>query len=238
MRYMIIAACLTGTTVYAQDAEEFIRDNTLAIFYHELGHALIDVMELPIYGQEEDAADVASVMLMHLLYDNETATQMVMSTAQAFSAEAAEEGGDVAFWGVHGASEQRYYNTICIFYGGDPANREEMITVMGLPEERAETCEEEFWQADYSWGNALAEIATDEPGETFVLDVRSDDAPITALAMEEEVAALNNDFALDVTLPVIVEECGEPNAYYDPSERAITMCVEFEAYLAELYDAQ
>ncbi|MEL6573077.1 MAG: DUF4344 domain-containing metallopeptidase [Pseudomonadota bacterium] len=236
MKYTCFAAVLLTTPAMAQDAEEFVRDNVLAIFYHELGHALIDVLELPIYGQEEDAADVASVMLMHYLYDNEVATQMVMSTAQAFSAEAAEEAGDVAFWGVHGASEQRYYNTICIFYGGDPDNREEMITVMGLPEERAETCGEEFDQADYSWGNVLADISTDDPSDSFVLNIRSDDAPITALAMEEEVAALNFDFVLPVSLPVIVEDCGEANAFYDPDAREITMCTEFEAYLAELFD--
>jgi len=236
MRLVCAAAALLATPAAAQDAEEFVRDNVLAIFYHELGHALIDVLDLPIYGQEEDAADVASVMLLHYLYDNEVATQMVMSTAKAFSAEAAEEAGQVAFWGVHGASEQRYFNTICIFYGGDPVNREEMITVMGLPEERAETCADEFDQADYSWGNVLVDIAADDPGASFILDVRSDDAPTTALAMEEEVAALNVDFTLPVSLPVIVEDCGEANAFYDPQAQAITMCTEFETYLASLYE--
>lgn len=234
MKYPALIASLLATPVAAQDAEEFVRDNVLAIFYHELGHALIDVLELPIFGQEEDAADVASVMLMHYLYENDVATQMVMSTAQAFSAEADEEHGEVAFWGVHGASEQRYYNLICIFYGGDPDNREDMITVMGLPEERAETCPEEFDQADYSWGNVLADISTDDPGDSFVLDLRGDDAPVTALAMEEEVAALNADFVLPVSLPVIVEDCGEANAFYDPASREITMCTEFEGYLLEL----
>lgn len=234
MKRLILIASLFATPAVAQDAEEFVRDNTLAIFYHELGHALIDVLELPIFGQEEDAADVASAMLMHYLYDNEVATQMVMSTAQAFTVEAAEEAGDVAFWGVHGASEQRYYNLLCIFYGGDPENREEMITVMGLPEERAETCPEEFDQADFSWGNVLADIATDNPADSFVLELRSDEAPITARAMEEEVAALNADFVLPVSLPVIVEACGEANAFYDPESREVTMCVEFETYLEEL----
>lgn len=238
MKYITLTAAMLATPVIAEDAEEFIRDNTLAIFYHELGHALIDVLELPIYGQEEDAADNASVMLMHYLYEEEVANQMVMATAQAFSVEAAEEAGNVAFWGVHGASEQRYYNLLCIFYGGDPENREEMITVMGLPEERAETCEEEFWQADYSWGNALDEIATDEPGESFVLDIRSDAGPTTALAMEEEVAALNNDFILPTAVTVIVEDCDEANAFYDPGTREIIMCTEFEAYLAELFETK
>ncbi|MDG2454039.1 MAG: DUF4344 domain-containing metallopeptidase, partial [Paracoccaceae bacterium] len=71
MKSMILAAglALVATGVVAQDREEFIRDNILAIFYHEFGHALIDVRDLPIFGQEEDAADVASVMLMHSLYE-------------------------------------------------------------------------------------------------------------------------------------------------------------------------
>ncbi len=79
---------LLGTTAQAQDAEEYIRDNILSIFYNELGHALIDLLELPIFGQEEDAADVASVMLMHVLYEEEAAQVMVMPTGDAFLAEA------------------------------------------------------------------------------------------------------------------------------------------------------
>jgi hypothetical protein len=226
---------LLAGPVAAQDAEEYVRDNILAIFYHELGHALIDLRNLPIYGQEEDAADVASVMLMHLLYDEEAANQMVISTADAFLAEALEEEGDIPFWDTHGANEQRYYNTICIFYGGNPDARSDMIEVMGLPEERQDWCPTEFEQADHSWGNALAEISTDEPGESFVLGDIDDAAPIIAETIRAEVAALNKDFALDTSLPISVQSCGEPNAYYDPQTKSITMCTEFEQHLYTLY---
>jgi hypothetical protein len=70
----------------------------LAIFYHALGHASIDLRQLPIYGQEEDAADVASVILMHALYDEEAVQAMVISTADAFLAEAEKGAGEIAFY--------------------------------------------------------------------------------------------------------------------------------------------
>lgn len=50
MKYLAAALALTATTATARDAEEYIRDNTLAIFYHELGHAPIDILKLPIFG--------------------------------------------------------------------------------------------------------------------------------------------------------------------------------------------
>ncbi len=62
---LLSVTILCATPLAAQDEarNEFVRDNLLAVFYHELGHALIERLELPIYGQEEDAADVAAVML-------------------------------------------------------------------------------------------------------------------------------------------------------------------------------
>ena len=35
----------------------FIANEVIATFYHELGHALIDVLHLPVLGKQEDAAD-------------------------------------------------------------------------------------------------------------------------------------------------------------------------------------
>lgn len=234
--WLAAVALMVPHLALADDAEEFIRSNILAIFYHEFGHALIDLRQLPIYGQEEDAADVASVMLMHMLYEDDAATQLVMDTADAFYAEAMAEAGELAFWDVHGASEQRYYNTICIFYGGDPDNREDMIDVMGLPEYRAASCPEEFDQAAYSWGVALEEIIIDAPGNSFVLDIKDDSAPVMSATIAAELEALNNDFGLDQPLPVIVDSCGEANAYYDPQAQSITMCTEFEPHLQALFD--
>ncbi len=54
-----------------------IKANVLAIFYHELGHAVMDVMDVPIFGEEEDAADVMSVLLIDWLFSEEAAQDNV-----------------------------------------------------------------------------------------------------------------------------------------------------------------
>ena len=43
------------------NSDQFVHDNLLATRYHEIGHAMIDQLELSLLGQEKDAADVASV---------------------------------------------------------------------------------------------------------------------------------------------------------------------------------
>lgn len=238
MKYALpFVLTLLGTTAHAQDAEEYIRDNVLSIFYHELGHALIDFLDLPIFGQEEDAADVASVMLIHMLYEEEAAQNMILATGDAFLAEAQNEAGNVAFWGTHGASEQRFYNMICIFYGGDIEARAELAELAALPEDRAAWCETEFEQATGSWGMVLEAMAVEEPSETFVLGGQDETASVTLNAIREELTALNNDFGLSEPLVVNVESCGEANAFYDPETKQITMCTEFEDYLREIYES-
>ena len=48
----------------ASEEDDFVASNIISVFYHELGHAVIDMMGVPIFGQEEDAADVFSILLL------------------------------------------------------------------------------------------------------------------------------------------------------------------------------
>ncbi|WP_299138085.1 DUF4344 domain-containing metallopeptidase [uncultured Tateyamaria sp.] len=214
----------------AQDA--FVEANLLGIFYHELGHALIDVLGLPVFGQEEDAADVASILMIDAFYDEEAAQDLAYDASFGFLAEA-DAAGDVAYWDVHGPDEQRFYNTVCLFYGGNPDARDDFASDMGLPEDRAETCAEEYEQALDSWGAAFDEISGAGESLAFV----DGDAPsLTSDVIAAEVAALNADFLLPEAVTVRVEPCGEANAFYDPQNVAIIMCTEFEGHLRHLYD--
>src|SRR5262249_60885285 len=43
---------------------EFVVGNTLFALVHEVGHALISEMGLPVLGREEDAADTYAVLAM------------------------------------------------------------------------------------------------------------------------------------------------------------------------------
>ncbi|MEO0636816.1 MAG: DUF4344 domain-containing metallopeptidase, partial [Pseudomonadota bacterium] len=44
--------------------ESFVASNVIGTFYHELAHAVIDVQSVAVLGQEEDAADVFSILLI------------------------------------------------------------------------------------------------------------------------------------------------------------------------------
>ena len=85
-------AALAATPAMAQEA--FVKANILGIFYHEMGHAIIDVEGVPIFGQEEDAADVFSIYLIDALYEPAYAEELAYEAAWGFLGEALlREGG-------------------------------------------------------------------------------------------------------------------------------------------------
>ncbi|GGD43384.1 DUF4344 domain-containing metallopeptidase [Sinisalibacter lacisalsi] len=234
------AAAMIGVATAAgasdHDGEDwFVADNVLGIFYHELGHALVDIEGIPIFGQEEDAADVFSIFLIDVLFEEETAVDLAYNAAFGFWAEAllsAQEGFETAWWDVHGPDEQRFYNTVCLFYGAAPEDRDDFAADLDLPEERAETCAEEYWLAAESWGGVLDEISERQDGHEIVF--ASGDG-FAADILRDEIAALNADLRLALPLAVSVEACDEPNAFYDPETTEIVFCAEFEDHLRALY---
>lgn len=232
MRGVFLGAVLLASPV-AADEDAFVEANVIGIFYHEFGHALIDILGLPVFGQEEDAADVASILLIDAFFEEEAAQALSYDAAFGFLAEA-DAAGEVAYWAVHGPDEQRFYNTVCLFYGANPDAREEFAIDMGLPEERADTCADEFALASDSWGPAFDEIAG--RGSSVSFDGGGFDT-LTSDVIGQEVAALNRDFLLPEPLVVRVEACGEANAFYDLETVEIVMCAEFEDHLRALYAA-
>src|SRR5690606_30706803 len=151
----------------------------------EIGHALIDLLELPVLGQEEDAADVLAVVMTDRLWLEDHARAAANATALSYRFSTEDDTDEPAFWGVHGPDSQRFYNIVCLFYGADTDTRADFAEAHDLPDERAETCEEEFALADASWGPFLDSIAIDEeapPAASFVFEDRS--------GGEDEIAAL------------------------------------------------
>lgn len=229
------AVALTSTVAADEAEDAFVEANILAIFYHELGHAMIDLLQLPVFGQEEDAADVASILMIDAFFEPEAAIDLAYDAAFGFAAEAMmgeAEGEEVAWWGVHGPNEQRFYNTVCLFYGADPEARDDFAADMGLPEERAETCEEEFELAWGSWGPVLDELF-EARGVPLRFDAQA--RGLTAEVIAAEVDALNAEFRWPQELRVVVAPCGTANAWYDPNAVEVTMCTEFADHLRELY---
>ena len=134
--------------VTRQDA---IHGPVFQILLHESSHALFDLLQVPILGREEDAADqVASLILLHL--SPADARRVVNGSAYFFAATAKAEPIDKgAFADVHGLSWQRFYNLACIAYGSDRKRYRAIVAKGYLPKERAKGCGEEYGQVDFAF---------------------------------------------------------------------------------------
>lgn len=220
-----------------EDAARFVTSNVVGTFYHELGHALIDVLQLPVLGREEDAADTLSGLMIHQLWEEDSANAMIADSANAYilyDAENAVAPEEQSYSDEHGLDLQRYYNLICLFYGANPEGRAEIAKTFELPEDRAERCPDEFAQADASWGAMLKKIEgkTYKNGLVMAPDLPKD--PIVQILVDE-VKSFNESYSLPENVTVTVAPCGEANAFYYPDERSITICTEYAEDLARVW---
>lgn len=129
--------------------------------FHELGHALVDVLDLPITGREEDAVDQLSTTLL-LAGDETEGPGMVLQAAHWFilQAEIDREAGldinDLPFYDEHAMNPTRFYNLICWVYGSNPDAYWDLAT-QWLPESRADRCSDEYRRFVEAWDRLLAE---------------------------------------------------------------------------------
>lgn len=230
--------CLAFEMPKDDGAARFVSSNVISTFYHEVGHALIDVLGLPVLGREEDAADTLSALLTHHIWNEEAATGIVYDSTFAYwaaSVEAEKAGAELPYADTHSLDLQRYYNLVCLYLGADPEERADEAAELGLPEDRAEGCEEEFQLADDSWG-VLLDGLNPEAGTKGLRLVGSDPEtdPIAAI-LAEEIRTLNQTYGLPVEIEVTIESCGEANAFYFADTRSITICTEYADDLVRLY---
>ena len=220
-------------------AAAFVRSNLIATFYHEMGHGLIDILDLAVPGREEDAADSLSALMIDRFWSEDAAVELTRNTAAAFvlfDRQTESDGSDQAYWDTHSLDLQRYDNLVCLFYGASPEVRAGLADELGLPEQRRESCPEEYQQASDSWGAMLDGMPPQDHGPGLRLVGPADRNPLTAL-IAEEIEALNGEYGLPVFVDVTVETCGEANAFYDPRARRIVICEEYAEELARLFAA-
>lgn len=136
------------------ERDEAVSGAFIFIFFHELGHALIDVYELPITGKEEDAVDQLSTWILTDGTDGGELT--AINGAIAFALLGDGGGSELPFWDEHSLSQQRFYNTICLVYGQNTKKYAEFVKNGTLPPNRAARCSNEYAQIDRAWSKLLA----------------------------------------------------------------------------------
>ncbi|MFN3329530.1 MAG: DUF4344 domain-containing metallopeptidase, partial [Pyrinomonadaceae bacterium] len=124
------------------------------VFLHEISHALIDVYQLPITGNEEDAADrLSSIICLEKL--GEEGVQSILAIADAFKIEAKRKPFKTRnLADEHLMQEQRAFVSLCMIYGSDP-NKYSYIAKKYLPADRTQSCLSEYEKILRSWSGLL-----------------------------------------------------------------------------------
>ncbi|HEX3927429.1 MAG TPA: DUF4344 domain-containing metallopeptidase [Gemmatimonadales bacterium] len=139
-----------------QDHEAYLIDGTVMFaLMHELGHALVDVLHLPITGREEDAVDQLAITL--LLQQGAAGDSLAFGAVGWFATtNQLDQFDSLTFADVHPVNLQRVYNILCWVYGRDPARHPEVVSRDLVPDDRREQCTDEFLQMKRSWTELLA----------------------------------------------------------------------------------
>jgi hypothetical protein len=141
--------------------QRYLRQLYLYVTMHELGHALIDVLDLPVVGREEDAADQFAT----LFFVNTMDLSLIMGVVLAAQFFRRADADQTVYWDSHSFGEVRYYQLLCLIYGGAPGARDTLSTV--LPSARADQCIAEYRQIRRGWNRLLAPHRGDR-GDMFV----------------------------------------------------------------------
>jgi hypothetical protein len=136
-------------------ARQMMYGATVFFAYHELGHALIDVYDLPAVGREEDAVDQLSLAILMEDLSDEGTIAALAGIAVFKKLSANETPTPKSYADEHSLSSVRYYNIACWMYGRDTRKFATFATQGILPQKRAVRCGSEYSKLSRAWNRLL-----------------------------------------------------------------------------------
>ena len=135
-------------TVHGISAEDAKIGQLLWLSLHEVGHATFDIFGVPIFGNEEIAADnFASYVMLQFA----EARQLIIGAAwkwnayvQNYKMNPVVQVRLAGFASDHGLPQERFYNVLCMAFGSDPVVFADFVKEGYLPRVRAANCVREY----------------------------------------------------------------------------------------------
>jgi hypothetical protein len=120
---------------------------------HEVALATFDILELPVWGREADAADKLAGFIM-VQFGKDVALKVMVGAAWYF--DATERTWNESDYASETSPEaQRFFNYLCIAFGSDPATFKFLIDQKMLPVRRAQRCTNEFYALRFAFAKTI-----------------------------------------------------------------------------------
>jgi hypothetical protein len=225
---------------------EFVTGNTMFVMAHEMGHALIGQMNMPVLGREEDAADSFAIVTA-LKMGSGLSERVLIEAARGWvlaSKRDKKKGNALSFYDEHGLDLQRAYNAVCFMYGSDPTKYKTLATDTKLPEERQSSCVVDWKNTAWSWEEMLKPHlrAPDEPKVAIKVEYQEAEkytmqiGILRHMGLLEAFAAHAADrYVWPNPFSIVARSCEEPNARWQNGARTLTLCYELANYFMELF---
>jgi DNA-binding Xre family transcriptional regulator len=229
------------------DMIEFVVGNMLFVGFHELGHALIHELGLPVLGREEDAADSFATLAM-INIGTDFSTQVLVQAARGWFLSAnrdRKEGDKLEFYDEHGLDQQRAYQIVCLMVGWNEDKFKELADWVHMPPERQDSCAGDYSNAEYSWNAELKPFRRAPNQPKSKIDINYGDAKgklevyersLRAIGYLETIAGYAEELIVwPRPISIVLQECGDANAQWSPVTRSEMLCYELADDFFELY---
>lgn len=113
------------------------------IYFHELGHAMVDLLDVPYFGKQEDVADQIATYMTLQFRDVKSTSNTIVGALWFFRKKTAVYA-KAHFAGTHSLNEQRQFNIVCWSYGSNPPQYAAVAKYARLPKARADRCPGEY----------------------------------------------------------------------------------------------
>lgn len=124
---------------------------------HEMGHAMFDLLDVPVLGRQEDASDQFATYIM-LQFGKEQARRFIMGAAYSYKKyilKPTVTAPLAAFSDAHSPPAERFYNMLCLAYGANSELFADFVSEGYLPKSRAMGCRREYGELAYAFSKLI-----------------------------------------------------------------------------------
>jgi hypothetical protein len=142
---------------YHKRLAEFVAGNMMFVVLHEMAHAVISEMEIPILAKEEDVADsFAATRLIKM--QSGISDRVLTEAAQGFftsNRRDKKERNPILYYDDHGLDLVRAYRIVCLMVGSDKDKYKQLAAEAKLPEDQWADCVGDYGRTAHAWDVVL-----------------------------------------------------------------------------------